>query len=61
MKAVTIIQLGVIGVGLLGVVGWAMNIFAIIDSNLHELTGLLLLRLFGVFVVPLGSILGWFF
>lgn len=42
-------------------IGWVLNITSIIHSDFAHLTGLLVLRIIGVFIVPLGSILGYFF
>jgi len=41
-------------------VGWVMNIVAIFHSNFSSITGELVLRVIGVFVAPLGSIMGLF-
>lgn len=43
---------------LLALVGWVKNIIAIIDSD-GTITGMLIGRVIGVFVAPIGSILGW--
>lgn len=49
-------------VGLAAIVGWIMNIFKIIDSGfvLAQWGGLQVARVIGVFMPPLGAILGWF-
>lgn len=47
----------VIGLG----IGWVMNILAVIHSDFAHITGLLVVRVIGVIVVPLGSFLGYFF
>lgn len=39
--------------------GWIMNIVAIAHSNFSDLTGLLILRVVGIFVAPLGTVLGY--
>lgn len=41
------------------VYGWVMNIVIIAGSNFSELTGLLILRIVGIFVGPLGVVLGY--
>lgn len=38
--------------------GWVMNIAQLIIG--HETTGMLLARAAGIFIVPLGAVLGWF-
>lgn len=58
--------LGILGIlvwlGLIcaGVVGWAMNIIAIVHAVSGPLTTLLIVRIVGIFVFPLGAILGYF-
>lgn len=47
-------------VGLAAVVGWVMNIMDIVKSDFSSITGLLVLRVIGVFVPPLGAVLGYF-
>jgi hypothetical protein len=42
-------------------VGWCMNIFKILNGDFSHLDGLLVLRIVGIFIAPLGSILGLFF
>ena len=43
-------------------IGWIMNIWKIIDSGfvLAEWGGMQVARVIGVFVAPLGAVLGWF-
>lgn len=43
-----------------GIIGWVMNIVAIFHSNFSVISGELVLRVIGVFVAPLGSIMGLF-
>lgn len=43
---------------LLLLIGWVKNIIAIIDSD-GTITGMLIGRVIGVFVAPIGSVLGW--
>jgi hypothetical protein len=50
----------VIVVAILGFVGWVMNIMTIAGSSFNDLTGLLILRVVGIFIAPLGAVLGWF-
>ena len=44
---------------LLGVIGWVRNIVEIAHSSFAHLTGMLVLRIVGIFVAPLGAILGF--
>jgi hypothetical protein len=42
-----------------GIIGWVMNITDIIYSAGGPFTTLLVVRIVGIFVFPLGAILGW--
>jgi hypothetical protein len=39
--------------------GWIANIVAIAYSNFSEITGVLVLRIAGIFIAPLGAVLGY--
>jgi TRAP-type uncharacterized transport system fused permease subunit len=39
--------------------GWISNIMIIAGSNFSDITGLLVLRVVGIFVAPLGVVLGY--
>lgn len=43
----------------LGIIGWIMNIAAIISLLDGDLTPWLVARAVGVFFFPLGAVLGW--
>lgn len=43
-----------------GLFGWVWNIVKIIGSCCDPLTGMLVMRIIGVFVAPLGAVLGYF-
>ena len=43
------------------VVGWFKNLSMLIDLEVLTMTAENIIRLAGVVVVPLGSIMGWFF
>ena len=45
-------------VGILGVVGWVQNIVTLF--SLKEINGEAVLRTIGVFMAPVGAVLGWF-
>jgi hypothetical protein len=49
----------VIVLAIAAVYGWVMNIVAIAHSEFIPLTGLLVLRVVGIFIGPLGAVLGW--
>ncbi len=48
---------------LIVIVGWIMNIVSVISLALADnpITTLFILKIVGIFIVPLGSILGYFF
>jgi hypothetical protein len=45
---------------LIACVGWILNIVSIFNSSFDSLTGILVLRVIGVFLAPIGAILGFF-
>lgn len=47
-----------IAIVIAGLIGYVLNIIHIVDSN--HVTGFVLVRCIGVFIAPLGAILGWF-
>lgn len=49
----------VIGLWIAAIVGWVMNIITIAHANFSDLTGILILRIVGIFVAPLGAVLGY--
>lgn len=62
-KGFTLIELfytAIIPVAILGVWGWVWNIIKIIDSDFAVITGMLVARIIGVFIAPLGAVLGFF-
>lgn len=42
-----------------GGIGWVLNIVDIVNGNFDHITGMLVIRIIGVFVVPLGAVLGY--
>lgn len=48
-----------LAIGLLSVGGWIANIVKLIGSNFDPLTGFVVARVVGVFVPPVGAILGF--
>jgi hypothetical protein len=58
-KGTSLIALLFVIVWVLGAVGWVCNIITLAQSNFDHITGLILLRVIGVFVAPLGSVLGF--
>jgi hypothetical protein len=53
------LALGIILIWLAGIVGWVLNIISIATGTFTPLTPLMVLRLIGIFVAPLGSVLGY--
>ena len=51
---------GIILLWAAGVIGWVMNIVAIANGTFDPLTPMMVLRLVGIFMLPLGGVLGWF-
>lgn len=47
----------VIGLWIAAIVGWVMNIITIAHDT--GATGILILRIVGIFVAPLGAVLGY--
>lgn len=39
--------------------GWVMNIVHLYYSNFNDITGILILRVVGIFIAPLGSVMGY--
>lgn len=46
-------------IGVLVVAGWVMNIMSIWNTIDNPLTAKFILRVIGIFVAPIGAILGW--
>ena len=55
----TIVKLLIVVVGVLGFGGWIANIVKLIGSNFDPLTGMVIARAIGVFIAPLGAVLGF--
>lgn len=47
-------------VALAGAVGWVWNIVKLVGMSFDPLTGLLAVRIVGIFVPPLGAVVGYF-
>jgi hypothetical protein len=54
-----IASLVIIGLWIALITGWVMNIITIANSSFTPLEGFLVLRVVGIFVAPLGAVLGW--
>lgn len=60
MKKIGFMILLYIAIFLVALVGWVMNIVDIFHSNFSNITGELVLRIVGIFIAPLGYIMGLF-
>lgn len=58
-RGFTIIELLVVLLILVVGTGWIWNIVKIVQSGFDVITGMLIARCIGVFVVPLGAVLGF--
>ena len=56
-----IFYLIVIGLWIIFAVGYILNIIAIVHMINDPITGMLILRIIGIFAAPMGAILGLFF
>lgn len=48
-----------IGAFIVFAVGWVLNIIALVKMTGVESLGLMVARVLGIFIAPLGSLLGW--
>jgi hypothetical protein len=55
----SLFSLFMLAIFLLGAVGWVWNIVKIIGTGFDVLTGMLIARCIGVFIAPLGAVLGY--
>jgi hypothetical protein len=39
--------------------GWVMNLIEIVNYDFASITGMIILRIAGIFIAPLGAVLGW--
>lgn len=49
----------IVGFVILGLIGWVLNIITLFGASFDPFTGELLLRIIGIFVGPLGAIMGY--
>lgn len=57
MKAIVLVWLAII---IAGGYGWIMNIVSLAGMDAVLSTGMGILRIVGIFVAPLGAVLGYF-
>ena len=58
-KGSTTVDFAVVIIVLLGVVGWVLNIVKLVELAGGDVTAMFVLRIVGIFVGPLGCILGY--
>lgn len=47
-------------VWLVMLIGWVMNIIQVVDTfNIDAITGLIIIKIIGIVVGPLGAVMGW--
>jgi hypothetical protein len=56
----TVVEVVIVLVLLFGAVGWVWNIVKLIGMGLDPITGLLIVRAIGIFVPPVGAVVGYF-
>ena len=59
-KGFTLPEIMVILVTLFGIGGWIANIVKIVGMSFDPLSGIAVARIAGIFVAPLGAVLGYF-
>jgi hypothetical protein len=60
VKIGVVTMLIIFGMIVAGLVGWVMNIFGIAHSDFNNVDGMLILRVIGVFMFPIGAVVGYF-
>lgn len=58
-KGYTIVEVFTVVLLIGGIGGWIANIVKIASSDFAQITGMLVLRIVGIFIAPLGSVLGF--
>lgn len=61
MKAVTIGGLVMLAIWGALIVGWVLNVIAVVHNINLPVTGMFVLRCIGILIAPLGGVLGLFF
>lgn len=49
----------ILAIGILSAGGWVANIVKLVGSDFDPITGLLIARVVGIFLAPLGAVLGY--
>lgn len=61
MKSLFAIPFAMFAFWIAVIVGWIINIVQLFSTSFEPLTAVAVLRVVGVFVPPLGAIMGYFF
>ncbi|HET8688447.1 MAG TPA: hypothetical protein VFM18_17690 [Methanosarcina sp.] len=59
MKGITVAGFIIFTIWLAAIVGWINNIVVIFHTASDPITGVFILRIAGIFLAPLGAILGY--
>lgn len=60
MKTGTIGSIAILAIMLAAAAGWVMNVIEIVKTVSDPVGGMFILRCLGVFLAPLGAVLGYF-
>lgn len=52
--------IAVLVLNVLAAVGWILNIISLMSMELLPITGFVVLKIIGIFLFPIGAIVGWF-
>ena len=58
-RGFTILERSIVLLAVVGSAGWIWNIVKIVQSGFDVITGMFIARCIGVFVAPLGAVLGF--
>lgn len=58
-RGFTVVEVMVVLIIVLGAGGWVANIVKLVSSNFDPITGMVIARAIGIFVAPLGAVLGY--
>lgn len=58
-RGFTIVELIVVVLGLASIIGWVWNIVKLSQMNFEPITTMLIIRIAGILVAPLGVVVGY--
>lgn len=47
------------GIVILAFIGWIMNIYKLVTTDPFVINGEVIVQVIGIFIAPLGAVLGW--